>query len=172
MKKILFALSLVFMLVACEDDVAFNNPTFQVYKDNTLIKTRNPRATLNSNGSLVISGKNSSETLTLTLASSNPGTYTLGLNSVNAAYYTYNTSGLTLEYSTLLGITNPQLEDGLGKVIIYGPNDPRNGSKPNTISGEFYFRGRLVNDNPFGTPTIFFHKGNFYNVRVLDQPIP
>lgn len=172
MRKILLALSLIFVLASCESEVTFNNPTFQVYKDNTLVKVRNPRATLNSNGTLVISGKNNFETLTLTLASANPGTYTLGVNSVNAAYYTYSTSGFTLEYSTILGITNPQLEDGLGRVVIYSPEHPKSSSDPNTISGEFYFRGRLINDNPFGVPTIFFHKGNFYNVKVVDQPLP
>lgn len=166
MKKIaLFLLALV-AFSSCEEDIQFNNPSLQVMKDNELLRVVNPHVVLNLDGSVSLTGSYGFETLILKVASPTPGTYKFGLNNSNVAYYKYEADGLVLEYSTISGVDNSQMEDDLGELVILPPTHPRASKEPGTISGEFKFRGKILNSNPFGSPNIFFHQGVFYGLKV------
>lgn len=166
MKKIFLFLSALVVFSSCEEDIRFSNPSLQVMKDNELLRTENPKVNQNLDGTITITGKYGFESLSLKVASKNAGTYKFGLNDTNVAYYKYEEGGLLLEYSTIEGIDNPDLENDLGELIIYPANHAKASKTPGTISGEFKFRGKILHSNPFGEPTIFFHQGHFYNLYV------
>lgn len=167
MKKIfLFVVALV-AFSSCEEDIKLNNPSLQVMKDDVLLRTLHPHVELNPDGSILITGEYGFETLSLKVASQNPGTYKFGINNNNIAYYKYDEEGLVLEYSTIEGIDNTDMEDDLGELTIYPSTHPKSSPMEGSISGEFKFRGKILNNNPFGEPNIFFHQGTFYNLNIM-----
>src|SRR5690606_39314025 len=90
MKKIfLFVVALV-AFSSCEEDIKLNNPSLQVMKDDQLLRTLHPHVELNPDGSILITGEYGFETLSLKVASQNPGTYKFGINNNNIAYYKYD----------------------------------------------------------------------------------
>src|SRR5690554_109813 len=166
MKKIvLFVVALV-AFSSCEEDIQLNNPSLQVMKDDVLLRTIHPQVIQHTDGSITLTGEYGFETLSLTVASGNPGTYKFGINNNNIAYYKYEEDGIVLEYSTIEGIDNPELEDDLGELTIYPATHPKSSPIAGTVSGEFKFRGKLLHNNPLGEPNIFFHQGTFYNLIV------
>jgi len=172
MKKTAFFLVALFVLSACED-LKNNDKFLQVSVDETFLKADNPTAILNANGTLTLSGNSGNQTLNLTINSQNADTYYFGINSTDVAYYQILQDDATiLEYSTLEGMGNLELETDLGQLIIY-PSDHIKASKnEKTISGEFRFRGKLLNrkeDDSINKPSIFFHRGFFYNLPVQNQ---
>lgn len=169
MKKIFLFLTALVAFSSCEEDIKFNNPSLQVMKDEELLRIENPEVIQNSGGSITITGTYGFETLSLKIASKNAGTYKFGLTDSNVAYYKYDEEGLILEYSTIEGIDNPDLESDLGELIIYSQTYPKASTTPGTISGEFKFRGKILNSNPLGNPTVFFHQGHFYNLFVGEE---
>lgn len=166
MKKIFLFLTALVAFSSCEEDIQFNNPSLQVMVDEVLFRADNPTVNEGPGNAITITGEYGFETLILKVASKNAGTYKFGLNSTNVAYYKYEEDGLILEYSTIEGIDNPDLESDLGELIIYPKTHPKSSSTPGTISGEFKFRGKILNSNPLGNPTVFFHQGHFYNLSV------
>jgi hypothetical protein len=84
MKKF-FALIAVFYLVAsCTEEVKFNNPGFQAYREGVLWKAVDVRATKSSGGVITLTASILDEDLTLTTANSIVGSYVLGTSSVNS----------------------------------------------------------------------------------------
>lgn len=167
MKKIFLLVVALVTLSSCEEDIRFNNPSLQVMKDDELLRVENPQVILNLDGTISITGEYGFETLSLKVPSINAGTYYFGVNTSTVAYYKYDAGdGLVLEYSTISGVENPELEDNLGELIIYDATHPKASPIAGTISGEFKFRGKIMNENPFGQPSIFFHQGRFYNLTV------
>lgn len=166
MKKIFLLVVLLVAFTSCEEDIKLNNPSLQVMKDDVLLRTVHPQVLQNIDGSITIIGEYGFETLSLTVASRNPGTYKFGVDNTNIAYYKYDEDGLVLEYSTIEGIDNPELEDDLGELIIYPATHPKASPIEGTISGEFKFRGKILHDSTLGEPNIFFHQGTFYNLVV------
>ncbi|HUH51222.1 MAG TPA: DUF6252 family protein [Flavobacterium sp.] len=111
-------------------------------------------------------GEYGMESLSLKIPSVTPGTYYFGVDSNTVAYYRSEApDGLVLEYSTIEGPENEN-EGNLGELTIYEITDPKASPVQGTISGEFKFRGRIMNNNPFGQPSVFFHKGHFYNLTA------
>ncbi len=167
MKKIFLLVVALVTFSSCEEEIKFNNPSLQVMKDDELLRVENPQVLLNLDGTISITGQYGFEVLSLKVPSVNPGTYYFGLNANTVAYYKYESEdGLVLEYSTIAGVENPEQEDNLGELIIYDISHPKSSPIAGTISGEFKFRGRIMNENPFGQPSIFFHQGRFYNLAV------
>lgn len=166
MKKIALLLVALVAFSSCEEDIQFSNPALQVTVDDELLRIVNPSVTLNLDGTITLAGSSGFETLSLTVASNEPGTYKFGVNDINVAYYKYDVDEMTLEYSTIEGINNSDFESDLGELIIYPLSHPKASKTPGTISGEFHFRGKLLNNNPLGEPSVFFHQGSFYNLFV------
>ena len=74
MKKY-FLIALVFFgLLSCEDDVRFNNPSFQGLKDNVFWRGVRSKATIASDGSLLIESLIVNETISLKTAAAEPQT--------------------------------------------------------------------------------------------------
>ena len=168
MKKLFFFLTTLLVFTSCEEDVKFNNPSMQAMNGEVLFRATDPRVTYNLDGGITISGEFGFETMELKIASAAPGIYKFGLNSNTVAYYKYDADGLVLEYSTIGGVENPDLQSDLGQIIIYEPTHPKASKTPGTISGEFKFNGKLINNNPFGAMNVFFQDGHFYGLKLQD----
>lgn len=168
MKKIFFLIAVLGLFSSCGEEIQFNNPSLQVMKEDVLLRTTNPRVIMNLDGTIAIAGEYGTEFLSLKIPSLNPGTYYFGVDNSTVAYYKHIApDGLVLEYSTIAGPENEN-EANLGELIIYEPTHPKASPVQGTISGEFKFRGKILNNNPFGREYLFFHKGHFYNLTIQE----
>jgi len=172
MRRIAFFLVALFVFSSCED-LENNSTVLQVNVGETFLRTKNPTALLRKDGSLTISGNYQEQTLTLNINSLEPGVYYFGTNSVDVAHYKIEQEGqATLEYSTIEGIDNLDLDPNLGQLIIYSANDIKASKNTRTVSGEFRFRGKLLDrkeDDSINQPSIFFHQGFFYNLSIQNE---
>lgn len=90
MKKVVLLFVIVFSIVACEENVSFNDVAMQGRINNAFWKAVNVSAVKNSDGTITLSGINGFDQLDLKIASSNLGTYPLGTNNANNfAFYTF-----------------------------------------------------------------------------------
>ncbi|MXN92067.1 hypothetical protein GR160_12600 [Flavobacterium sp. Sd200] len=158
MKKILSLLVLLVVFTSCEEDVKFNTPAVQGYKNNDLWKADEFTATVNSSGRVVITAINEFETVVLRMRDRNPGVYTVGLNQSNAASYTISElTGVGDSFQT-------NAEQGIGEIIISA--DPRETNlAAGYISGSFHFNA--VNDED---EIVYFTRGVFYKVPLTVVP--
>jgi hypothetical protein len=146
MKKILSLLVLVLAFSSCEDDATFNNPSVQGKKDGVFWRATSSTATIVGN-SLTVTAVTPFEILTLKTSSIEPGVYTLGEDNANAASYTFQADGITLEHATGAGL-------GDGEIVIEV-------SPAGTVTGTFEFNA------PSSTGTILnYIDGVFYHVPV------
>jgi hypothetical protein len=149
MKKILSLLVLVVTFASCEEDVKFNNPAVQGFKNDELWRAAQFTATRGGDNSLTITATNGFEILTLRTSSLNPGTYTLGVNELSKASFVVNE--IELAYQTGTGL-------GEGEIVI----DPDNTDiTRGYISGNFYFTAYDDEDAP-----VNFRDGVFYKVPL------
>jgi hypothetical protein len=157
MKKVASIFLLTLTLFSCSEEITRNSPSIQGLKDDVLWRAKASQATVDANNRITITGLTAYETLTLTTASKNPGTYVLGLNDVNAAHYIFSKDNLELEYETGAGIG-----DGEIKITEFDPTNM-------TISGTFRFNAENVGDNPLGGPILNFQQGVFYKLPVFPE---
>ena len=153
MKKFTSYIFLLFVIISCQEEVKFNNPSFQGQKDDVFWRAIDSKATI-SGGSLTIEGFTSTEKVTLKTTSTNPGTYTLGTGIENTATYVLTDANGSITFSTGNG-------KGNGEIIIEKYEN-------NTITGTFKFNAVNVNNIPPDKPTINFHYGHFYKVPVTN----
>lgn len=99
--KQLFSLIVLLVLASCSDDVKFNNPGFQAYRDDILFRAINVQAFESTSGAVTIEALAQDESVNLFLSSSNVGTYSLGsTNTNNRATYESSFGGNDLSYAT------------------------------------------------------------------------
>ncbi len=158
MKKYLPFLIVLFSLVSCEEDVRFNTPSFQGLKDNVFWRAIQTRATLASNGSVVIEAYSGYELITLKITSTTLQTYFLGTSSSNTATYVLKDANGEVTFITDFGIGN-------GQVQVTEYDDVNH-----TISGTFKFNAENVDDNPLYGSELNFQQGVFYKVPVSPAP--
>jgi hypothetical protein len=84
MKKFFALITIFYLVSSCSDDVKFNNPGFQAYREGVLWRGVDVRATKSSAGVLTLTASIQDEDLELTSASSNVGTYLLGTTNLNS----------------------------------------------------------------------------------------
>jgi hypothetical protein len=158
MKKFLSLLVLMTALSSCEEDVKFNNPAVQGFKNNELWKAEDFTATLTDGGtSLTVVGNNGFETLTLHTVAYDAGTYTLGPGSSNTASFEFSADGVTEDYTT-------NVTDGGGEIVISA--DPRETDlSKGFITGRFKFFALDSAGNELS-----FINGYFYKVRFAAAP--
>jgi hypothetical protein len=110
MKKWFSIISLLVLFSSCQDEVKFNNPSFQAYRDDVLFRAIQVTATKSSTGSIRIEAVAEDETFVLNIANSVTGTYYIAsTNNNNWATYTSNFNDIDVEYFTRDGfepITN------------------------------------------------------------------
>lgn len=149
MKKILSLFVLVATLSSCQDDVSFNSPAVQGYKDREVWQAGEFTATVGSDSSLTVTAVRGFEKLTLRTQDSDAGDYTLGETSANTATFVFSADGVTEEYSTLdtdasgrISISANPLETDLSKGFITGTFRflalDSEGNELSFTSGHFY----------------------------------
>lgn len=101
MKKIISLFVLAVAFSSCQEEVKFNTPGFQAYRDNVLFRAIDMRAYQSTSGAISLEGLAQGEELVLSLPSSNVGTYYLGTTNQNiSAEYTSNFNDIDLYYAT------------------------------------------------------------------------
>ena len=161
MKKY-FLITLVFFgLLSCEDDVRFNNPSFQGLKDKVFWRGVRSKATIASDGSLLIESLIVNETISLKTAAAEPQTYFLGTGEASKAIYTVTgpATGI-VTYTTGFGV-------GQGQIIIT-EYDAIN----KTITGTFKFSAENTNRSSQANATVNFQQGVFYKIPVQKPSVP
>lgn len=161
MKKY-FLITLVFFgLLSCEDDVRFNNPSFQGLKDNVFWRGVRSKATIASDGSLLIESLIVNETISLKTAAAEPQTYFLGTSEASKAICTVTgpATGI-VTYTTGFGV-------GQGQIIIT-EYDAIN----KTITGTFKFSAENTNRSSQANATVNFQQGVFYKIQVQKPLVP
>ncbi|WP_121667002.1 DUF6252 family protein [Mesonia aquimarina] len=147
MKK-LFLLTLIAVLgvVSCSDEIESNTPSIQGEANGEFFRARNSSATINQDGSVTMVGTSSEETISLTTASIDLGTYALGNGNINEATFE-NVEG---DFYTT-GST------GFGQIEITKVEAGK-------LSGEFYFDARKDETGD----TLNFNKGFFFEVPLTN----
>ncbi|KDN54187.1 DUF6252 family protein [Flavobacterium seoulense] len=156
MKKLLLLLAVLFSLFSCEENVKFNNPSFQGTKDNVFWRATQTTARVNSGGTLVMEAYTATEIVTLKTSSAAQGTYFIGTTPTSTASYVY-TDPITKEsitYSSGFGV-------GDGQIVITEYNQV-----DKTISGTFKFNLENTFNDPLAAPTLNFQNGVFYKIPV------
>ncbi|TRX00611.1 DUF6252 family protein [Flavobacterium gawalongense] len=155
MKKYFLFIVVIFSLVSCEEDVRFNNPSLQGLKDNVFWRAVESKATLASDGSLLIEAYIKNEILSLKITSTQAQTYFLGTSeSKKVTYVITDATGDTITFSTGFGI-------GDGQIVVTEYDDINK-----TISGTFKFNAENTYNNPLAGPLVNFQQGVFYKVPV------
>jgi len=156
MKKHFLFLIVLFSLFSCQEDVKFNNPSFQGMKDNVFWRAIQITARVNSSGSLVIEAYSATEIITLKTNSAAAGTYFIGTTPTSTATYVV-TDPLTKESTTFssgFGVGN-------GQIVITEYNQVEK-----TVSGTFKFNLENTFDDPLAESTLNFQNGFFYKIPV------
>ena len=157
MKKAFLFIIVLFALISCEEEVSFNNPSFQGVKDNVFWRAIASTASLGVDGSVVIKGYSGNELITLKTSSTLKGTYYLGTSDSKTAVYELTDASGTLTFATSVG-------KGDGQIVIED-YDIEN----NTISGTFKFNAENSYNNPLEGPVLNFQQGVFYKVPIIAQ---
>jgi hypothetical protein len=157
MKKILSLLVLLVAFTSCEEDIQFNNPAVQAFKDNEQWRATDFDAVKNGNTVILTAHINDVETVVLYINAPAPeSVHELGVNELNRATYQFSVDGISGDYKTGTGIGN-------GRITLNRAEDNNldgTGGKA-FISGSFWFNalnadGDIVN----------FQKGEFYKVPM------
>jgi hypothetical protein len=154
MKKLFLIIIVLFAFISCQEDVRFNNPSLQGMKDNVFWRAVQSRATLASNGSLLVEAYTANETLSFKLNSTAEKTYVLGIDNVNSATYELSDPGGLIRFSTGVDVGDGQIE-----ITEY---DAEN----RTVSGMFKFNVENTDNNPLTGEVVNFQQGVFYKVPV------
>ena len=153
MRKFLVLFMMLAVFTACEEDVKFNTPAVQGLKDNELWKAEDFTATKGLDNSLTIQASNGFETLVLKTASTDPGTYQLGVNDNSKASYTLFVDTFDSEYSTGAGM-------GSGQITI-SSNPAETNIAEGFVTGTFRFSAADDEGN-----YVYFQEGVFYKVPI------
>jgi hypothetical protein len=154
MRKYILFLITLFTLISCQEDVRFNNPSFQGLRDNTLWRAVDSRATITSGGTLTIKAYAANEIVTLNTTATKVQTYVLGATVSNSVAYVYTDAEGSITYATGSGF-------GDGQIVIT-EYDAVN----KTVSGSFRFNAKNTSNNSLGGFFLNFQQGIFYNVPV------
>ncbi|TDD76414.1 DUF6252 family protein [Flavobacterium caseinilyticum] len=155
MKKYFLFIAVIFILVSCQEDVTFNNPSIQGMKENVFWRAVQSKATLAPDGSLVIEAYTRNEILSLKVTSTKAQGYVLGTSeSKKAVYVVTDAAGAITTFSTGNGI-------GDGQIIITEYDDINK-----TVTGTFRFNAKNTNNNSLAGPILNFQNGVFYKVPV------
>ncbi len=157
MKKYLLFLVVVFAIFSCEENVSFNNPSFQGMKDNVFWRAVDSKAFLASNGSLIIEGYTGNEVLTLRTTSTSIQNYPLGTSNSKTAVYVLTVGTDEISFTTGIGI-------GDGEIVITEYDDVNS-----TVSGTFKFNAENADGNPLAGDVLNFQQGVFYKVPISQQ---
>lgn len=153
MKKfILFCLTLA-CLTSCQQDVQFNNPSFQGLKNNNFWRASSSKAQI-KDGLLIVKGYYQNEELTLSTNVTDLNTYPLGAGAASTAIYEIIDPTNIETYTT-------NSESGNGYIVI---NEYDTANK--TISGTFKFNAATGSTNATAADIVNFQQGVFYKIPI------
>jgi hypothetical protein len=150
MKNTFLYIAFLFAFISCENNVTFNNPSFQAQKNNIFWRAIGSKAYFSGN-SFTIDGFTQNETVSLKTSDVKLGTYILGKDVLNTASYSITDANGAIFYSTGLNIGEGQIEITEFDAVN------------NTVSGTFKFNA--VN-NTLPSSILNFKYGNFYKVPI------
>ena len=158
MRKLILLIAVVFAVVSCEEDVRFNNPSFQALKNDVFWRAIDSRATVAADGSLSIEAFTSNEILSIKTTGSVKGSEYLlgGGNSQNVVYSLKENSQVTI-YRTDGNTAN-------GRITLTEFDEVNK-----TISGTFKFSIKNLDDSDLKNTIISFREGVFYKVPISSQ---
>ena len=153
MKNFLFIILVTNILFSCQEDVQFNNPAIEGKKQGVLWRATDFKASLTSDGTVVIVGNKGLESVTIKTFTINPHKSLFGIDALNFAEYNNKIVGSKGNYST-------GFNGGNGEVVI---TKYENG----TLTGNFKFKA--INTNTLlETPDVTtFTQGVFYKIPVF-----
>ena len=154
MKKQLLYIFLFFAFISCQEEIKFNNPSFEGQKDNVFWRAVDSKAILAADGSLSIEGYTRNEKLTLKITSTTAQSYVLGTSTSKMATYVLTNANGTVTYSTGIGI-------GEGQIVIENYD-----AVNKTVTGTFKFNAENTSNDPLAGPILNFQYGRFYKVPV------
>jgi hypothetical protein len=157
MKKIASFLLMLGLIVSCETDVTHNDPAFEAWQDGLRWRAKTSFGELESNQSITLTGIAKYETVTIHIASKNPGTYNLGGANASVASYVYEKDGETREYTTA---STADLVDGQVTIDEFNEATMK-------ISGSFHFNAAYTGTDPEAEPIMNFDSGHIYHVQVI-----
>lgn len=101
MKKYIALFLAVASFVSCSEEVKFNDPGLQGYRDGILFRGIDVKAYKSSNGAISLVGLAQDEDLTMDVSSGNVGTYYFGTtNTATKAAYTSSFNDIVVDYET------------------------------------------------------------------------
>jgi len=159
MKKIFVLLISILTIVSCGDELEFNNPAMQGFKDGEIFRTNTFRADIDRGG-LVIQGKVQGQVLTLITTRDLRGTYSLGGDNQSEALFLDSDGVLFSTINT--PDPNVQVYPTEGEIII--ENFDRRADNVVLATGTFWFNAFTVD----GLESVNFNRGRFYRVPILD----
>ncbi|UQD55812.1 DUF6252 family protein [Flavobacterium sp. K5-23] len=154
MRKFILLVIALLPFVSCQEDVKFNNPSFQGLRDNVFWRAVDARATIASGGALTIKAYTANEVVTFNTSAAKVQTYVLGTSASNAVSYVLTNAEGSITYATGSGF-------GDGQIVIT-EYDAVN----KTVSGSFRFNAKNTSNNPLGGPSLNFQQGIFYKIPV------
>ncbi|MGA9637337.1 DUF6252 family protein [Flavobacterium sp.] len=154
MKKYFLFCVFLLCLNSCEENIKFNNPSFQGVKNNVFWRAVATTATVKTNGSLTIIAYTSNEEITLKTNATILKTYELGIDDINTITYSQTGTATKLNYATGTG-------KGDGQIIITEYD-----STNKTISGTFRFNAPNTDADSPTEPILNFQEGVFYKIPV------
>lgn len=154
MKNLVCLLLVSLHFISCQEDIKFNEPSFQVIKDNVFWRAISYNATRSTSGVLTIEAFTRNEVLTLKTSSTTLNTYTLGTGTSNTASFKITNKTVSTLFST-----GSDFGDGEIKITEY---DAIN----RTVSGEFKFNVENKDNDPLFDSSINFQNGIFYKIPL------
>ncbi len=145
MKRFFLLFIVCVLAVACSDAIETNTPVIQGSVNNEFFRAPDASAVINEDGSVTLTGKKDSQTITLQTAAADVGNYAIGDNTSNIATF--------VDFNQALYVAGPGSGDGM-----IGITDVSDGK----LSGTFYFNAYSAG----GANTINFQKGVFFEVPV------
>lgn len=149
MKKLILIVTILVSFISCTDDVTFNNPSFQGFKEGEAWRANDARVILNSDGSMTVEAYSQFEIVTFEVSSANIGVRTFGVNAANVASYDVTIDGVTKSYETGVNVGSGELE------ITESP------TVTGKLSGTFKFRAVNADGTEAG-----FTNGVIYSIPV------
>jgi len=156
-KRVLFLYLIIIGAFGCSDQVEFNTPAIQGFKNGEVWKAVYQAADIDFGG-LVIEGGNNAETLLFVTVNDNRGTYTFGGDSPNEARFT-DANGVV--YSTK-NAPDPSVSvyPADGEIVVQSFD---NNVTPKTLTGIFWFNAYTSD----GLNRINFNQGHVYRVPLV-----
>lgn len=159
MKKFVLYIVFLFSLVSCEENIRFNNPSVQGLKNNMFWRAIDSKATVASDGSVLIEGYKGNEVLSLKIKSAKVEKYRLGVSDSTSVAFVETQGNNQLVYKTGAGV-------GDGQIIITKYDDV-NG----TISGSFKFNAKGKDSESEVGPILNFQQGVFYQIPITVKAV-